>query len=85
VGGGATYEAGIEDYKVLATRGLAMGTVAGTAYGFGGGQWWGFDTPATVASKMTYKKNQSLGGTFFWELSGDTTSGTMISAIANND
>jgi len=32
---------------------------------------------------MTYAKNQSLGGAFFWELSGDTTNGELISAIKN--
>ena len=52
-----TYEAGIEDYKVLAPRCPATGTVGGTAYAFCAPQWWSYDTPATIASKMTYKKN----------------------------
>lgn len=43
-----TYEAGIEDYKVLKTRCPANGTVAGTAYAKCGSQWWSYDTPATV-------------------------------------
>jgi GH18 family chitinase len=30
--------------------------------------------PGTIAgSKMTYAKNQGLGGAFFWEFSGDTS------------
>jgi chitinase len=76
-----TYEQGIEDYKVLKTRCPATGTVGGTAYGFCGGQWWGYDTPATIGGKMTYAKNQGLGGAFFWELSGDTTGGELITAV----
>jgi chitinase len=76
-----TYEQGIEDYKVLKTRCPSTGTVAGTAYAFCAGQWWGYDTPSTITGKMTYAKNQGLGGSFFWELSGDTANGELISAI----
>jgi len=76
-----TYEQGIEDYKVLKTRCPATGTVAGTAYAHCGGQWWSYDTPGTIGGKMTYAKDQGLGGAFFWELSGDTTNGELITAI----
>ncbi|MFE1956414.1 glycoside hydrolase family 18 protein [Streptomyces sp. NPDC059479] len=76
-----TYEAGIEDYKVLKNSCPANGTVAGTAYAFCGNQWWSYDTPATIAGKMAYKNQQGLGGTFFWELSGDTTDGELIKSI----
>lgn len=77
-----TYEAGIEDYKVLKTKCPATGTVAGTAYAYCGNQWWSYDTPATIAGKMTYKQQQGLGGTFFWELSGDTGNGELIKSIS---
>jgi chitinase len=30
---------------------------------------------------MDYKNQQGLGGTFLWELSGDTTNGELIKAI----
>ncbi|WPW27665.1 glycoside hydrolase family 18 protein [Streptomyces atratus] len=76
-----TYEAGIEDYKVLKTSCPATGTIAGTAYAHCGTNWWSYDTPATIATKMDYKNQQGLGGTFFWELSGDTTNGELIKAI----
>ncbi|MEU6017724.1 glycoside hydrolase family 18 protein [Streptomyces sp. NPDC047515] len=76
-----TYEAGIEDYKVLRNSCPATGTVAGTAYALCGTNWWSYDTPATIATKMTYKDQQGLGGTFFWELSGDTADGELIKAI----
>ena len=75
------YEAGIEDYKLISTRCPSNGTVGGTAYAFCGGQWWGYDTPATIRSKMTYANNQGLGGAFFWELSGDTAGGELITAV----
>ncbi|AQU69731.1 glycoside hydrolase family 18 protein [Streptomyces niveus] len=76
-----TYEAGIEDYKVLKNTCPANGTVAGTAYAHCGNNWWSYDTPATIGTKMDYKNEQGLGGTFFWELSGDTSDGELIKAI----
>ncbi|MEU9734691.1 glycoside hydrolase family 18 protein [Streptomyces sp. NPDC048002] len=76
-----TYEQGIEDYKVLKTKCPATGTVGGTAYAKCGSNWWSYDTPATIATKMTYKNQQGLAGTFFWELSGDTAGGELIKAI----
>ncbi|MEU5279324.1 glycoside hydrolase family 18 chitinase [Streptomyces asoensis] len=76
-----TYEQGIEDYKVLKTSCPATGTIAGTAYAKCGSNWWSYDTPATIGSKMTWAKNQGLGGAFFWEFSGDTANGELVSAI----
>ncbi|MEE1757169.1 glycoside hydrolase family 18 chitinase [Streptomyces sp. SP18CS02] len=78
-----TYEAGIEDYKVLKASCPANGTVAGTAYAHCGTNWWSYDTPATVTSKMSWAKTQGLGGAFFWEFSGDTSNGELVSAIHN--
>ncbi|WP_406173465.1 glycosyl hydrolase family 18 protein [Streptomyces sp. NBC_00996] len=76
-----TYEQGIEDYKVLKTSCPATGTIAGTAYAHCGSNWWSYDTPATIGTKMTWAKNQGLGGAFFWEFSGDTSNGELVSAI----
>ncbi|MBD0710151.1 MULTISPECIES: glycoside hydrolase family 18 chitinase [unclassified Streptomyces] len=76
-----TYEAGIEDYKVLKNSCPTTGTIAGTAYAHCGTNWWSYDTPATVTSKMNWAKNQGLGGAFFWEFSGDTTNGELVGAI----
>ncbi|WP_331345339.1 glycosyl hydrolase family 18 protein [Cellvibrio sp. UBA7661] len=89
-GGAATgaatgsYEAGIEDYKVLKNTCPATGTVGGTAYAFCNGNWWSYDTPQTMVGKMDYVHQQNLGGTFFWELSGDTTGGELINVIGNS-
>ncbi|MCX5303691.1 MULTISPECIES: glycoside hydrolase family 18 chitinase [Streptomyces] len=76
-----TYEQGIEDYKVLKTSCPATGTVAGTAYAKCGSNWWSYDTPATIAGKMTWAKQQGLRGAFFWEFSGDTANGELANAI----
>ncbi|MEU4727174.1 glycoside hydrolase family 18 chitinase [Streptomyces sp. NPDC023588] len=76
-----TYEQGIEDYKVLKTSCPATGTIAGTAYAKCGSNWWSYDTPVTIAGKMTWAKQQGLKGAFFWEFSGDTTNGELANAI----
>ncbi|MEV7093228.1 glycosyl hydrolase family 18 protein [Amycolatopsis sp. NPDC051045] len=78
-----TYEAGIEDYKVLKNTCPSTGTFAGTAYAKCGSNWWSYDTPATIGGKMSYAKQQGLGGAFFWELTGDTTGGELITAMKN--
>ncbi|KOX04265.1 MULTISPECIES: glycoside hydrolase family 18 chitinase [unclassified Streptomyces] len=79
-----TYEQGIEDYKVLKSSCPATGTVAGTAYAHCGSNWWSYDTPATIKSKMAWANSQGLGGAFFWEFSGDTGNGELVSAISDN-
>ncbi|HLY28822.1 MAG TPA: glycosyl hydrolase family 18 protein [Aggregatilineales bacterium] len=79
-----TYEAGIEDYHVLMSTCPATNTVAGTAYALCGNNWWSYDTPSTIAGKMSYSKSQGLGGAFFWEAFGDTSSGTLTAAMYNN-
>jgi chitinase len=76
-----TYEQGVDDYKVIKGRCPSNGTIAGTAYAKCGSQWWSYDTPATIRGKMSYARGQGLGGAFFWELSGDTSGGELITAM----
>ncbi|MER6168217.1 glycoside hydrolase family 18 chitinase [Streptomyces violaceorubidus] len=78
-----TYDAGFEDYKVLKNSCPVTGTVGGTAYAHCGNQWWSYDTPSTIAGKMSWAKNQGLGGAFFWEFSGDTANSELVGAISN--
>ncbi|QES48208.1 chitinase [Streptomyces venezuelae] len=76
-----TYEQGIEDYKVLKNSCPATGTIAGTAYAKCGSNWWSYDTPATIAGKMSWAKQQGLRGAFYWEFSGDTANGELANAV----
>ncbi|MGV9348179.1 glycosyl hydrolase family 18 protein [Streptomyces spiralis] len=78
-----TYEQGIEDYHVLKTACPTTGTIAGTAYAHCGSNWWSYDTPATIKSKMAWANSQGLGGAFFWEFSGDTGNGELVSALSS--
>ncbi|GAA2066337.1 glycoside hydrolase family 18 protein [Streptomyces albiaxialis] len=75
------YEQGIEDYELLKKRCPANGKVAGTAYAHCGNEWWSYDTPETLGGKTDWAKKMKLGGTFVWELSGDTPEGELIKAI----
>ncbi|HEV7975897.1 glycoside hydrolase family 18 protein [Amycolatopsis sp.] len=77
-----TYEAGVEDYKVLKDTCPSNGLIAGTAYAKCGSQWWSYDTPATASAKAGYAKSQGLGGVFAWELSGDTANAELLTAIS---
>ena len=76
-----TYEEGIEDYKKLKESCPASGEVAGTAYAHCGEQWWSYDTPETLGKKSEWAAQQGLGGSFFWELSGDTQDGELINSL----
>lgn len=79
-----TYEAGIDDYKVLKNSCPSTGTIAGTAYAKCGNNWWSYDTPQTLTGKMDYVHREGLAGTFFWELSGDTSNGELIKVIGDS-
>ncbi len=89
-GGAATgpadgvYEAGINDYKILKVNCPSTGVVAGTAYAHCGDQWWSYDTPQTIGTKMHYVNTENLGGAFFWDASGDTPEGELVTAIRNH-
>ncbi|QZZ30226.1 glycoside hydrolase family 18 protein [Streptomyces sp. ST1015] len=77
-----TYEAGVEDYKVLKTTCPPTGLVGGTAYAYCGTNWWSYDTPQTIAGKMAWARLQGLKGAFFWEFSGDTANGELVTAVS---
>lgn len=78
-----TYAVGQEDYKVLAHRCPPTGTAGGTAYAFCGDQWWSYDTPATIRTKMAFVRQRSLSGAFAWELSGDTPQADLLTAMSS--
>jgi chitinase len=46
------------------------------------GQWWTFDDTWSIGQKTAYIKTKGLGGAMVWEMSGDTTSGTLMNAIS---
>jgi chitinase len=90
-GGGATgtYEAGIEDYKVLKSLGANFKpfrhaeTRAFWVFSPTDGILWSYDDPTAVREKTAYIRSKGLGGAMFWELSGDDAGGTLIKALSD--
>jgi chitinase len=81
----ATWEAGYEDYKVLAT--LSGFTVyrdwaAGHAWLFDGTTFWTFDDPLVLRQKTQYIRRERLGGAMVWSLDGDDANATLTKTIA---
>jgi chitinase len=67
-----TYDAGVDDYKVLTGKCAANNTGFGTAWCSQSGAFWSYDTPATIAGKVSYKNSKGLAGIYAWSLDGDS-------------
>lgn len=78
--GKGTYEAGIEDYKVLKTRSAKqfVHPVSKQLWTYDGNEFWSYDDPATIRTKLDYVRQQQLGGVFSWSLDGDDAQGTLL-------
>ena len=78
-----TWERGVDDYKVLKTKGYPefWDADAQASWLYNGSVFWTFDSPLAVKAKMRYISARKLKGVMFWELSGDD--GTLIKAIAD--
>ncbi|MFF4384151.1 glycosyl hydrolase family 18 protein [Kitasatospora sp. NPDC001547] len=82
-----TDEAGTRGYHNLVTSlsGLKVyhdpKSVATYGYTGAGGQWWSFDDAWAISQKTAYLKSKNLLGGMIWEMSGDTPSGTLMSAL----
>ena len=77
-----TWERGVDDYKVLKTKGYPeyWDDTAHASWLYNGSTFWSFDSPQAVRNKMDYIATRGLMGVMFWELSGDD--GTLVGTIA---
>jgi chitinase len=57
-------------------------SVSTYCYTGSGGQWWSFDDTWSIQQKTAWMKQQNLLGAMVWEMSGDTSAGTLMSAVA---
>ncbi|KAK4152959.1 glycoside hydrolase [Chaetomidium leptoderma] len=87
VGSGGSWETGIWDYKVLPRGGAAQEMydgVAGATYSYDAAarELVSYDTVEMVKRKVGYVKGKGMGGSMFWEASGDRTDegGSLIGA-----
>jgi chitinase len=84
------WEAGVDDYKVVKTLVGARYTRyddfrsgASWLYSPTAGIFWTFDDPLVLAAKAAFVRAGGLGGVMFWELSGDTSNGELVTALAD--
>jgi chitinase len=79
-----TYEKGIEDFKVLknAAGTVYVHPVTKQSYKFDGSNFWSYDTPEVIQTKIDYAKAKGLnGGVFSWSLDGDDSAATLSKAM----
>ena len=78
-----TWEAGVEDYKVLATRSgqRFRDTSTGALWLYDGTQWWSYDDATLLTQKTGYIKGNGLGGAMIWSLDGDDANATLTKAL----
>ncbi|MEV4411321.1 glycosyl hydrolase family 18 protein [Catellatospora sp. NPDC049609] len=56
-------------------------SVSSYCYTGPGGQWWSFDDTWSIGQKTAWLKQKGLLGGMIWEMSGDTATGTLMSAL----
>jgi chitinase len=85
------WEAGVNDYKVLAPLAAAGGGYKSYRDPLSLGFWiyspaeqifWAYDDPLSARIKGEYVEALGLGGAFFWEFSGDDAQGSLVSALS---
>ncbi|HEY4027641.1 MAG TPA: glycoside hydrolase family 18 protein [Candidatus Dormibacteraeota bacterium] len=80
----ATFEAGIEDFKVVAAKpGFTVfrDRPDGAAWLFDGSTFWTFDDPVALSEKMAYVTAHRLGGAMAWSLDADDAHASLVRAI----
>ena len=79
-----TYEKGVEDYDVLAARNSSpfWDEKTGTHWTFDGSTFWSFDDSQSASWKADYANCRGLRGTMFWELSGDSPTGSLLTGLS---
>ncbi|KAI1211415.1 glycoside hydrolase family 18 protein [Annulohypoxylon truncatum] len=86
--GTGSWEAGVWDYKVLPRSGASeiYDAVAGATYSYDSSaqELISYDNVDMVNKKIQYLQSKGLGGTMFWEASGDRNdSGSLIATAFN--
>ncbi|MGH8824231.1 MAG: glycoside hydrolase family 18 protein [Jiangellaceae bacterium] len=81
-----TWEAGVEDFKVLQSlvdQGFTEHSDpdAGHAWLFDGTTFWTFDNVEVIEQKTRYIRDERLGGAMVWSLDGDDADATLTKAI----
>ena len=82
-----TFEAGLEDFKVLKGLEATYGSFRDFRsrghwiYSPATGIFWGYDNVRAAREKALYVELRDLGGMMFWELTGDDAEGTLVKSL----
>ncbi|MBO3751274.1 glycoside hydrolase family 18 protein [Streptosporangiaceae bacterium NEAU-GS5] len=78
-----TWEAGSEDYKVLAAKPgkRYRDILTGSLWLYNGTDFWSYDDPGTLLEKAAYIRLKGLGGSMMWSIDGDDTKASLTSAL----
>ncbi|KAI1381142.1 glycoside hydrolase family 18 protein [Hypoxylon crocopeplum] len=86
--GAGSWESGVWDYKVLPKAGATeqYDSVAGATYSYDSSakELISYDNVDMIKKKVTYLQGKGLGGSMFWEASGDRTDGGSLIAASFN-
>lgn len=76
-----TYEAGVDDYKVIQALNYPVyrDENAAAVWKYNGDSFWSYDDEQTITTKMNYIREHNLGGAMAWSLDGDN--GTLLPAM----
>ncbi|KAK1963404.1 family 18 glycosyl hydrolase [Colletotrichum sublineola] len=84
--GSGSWENGVWDYKALPRAGATelydATAVASYSYDSASKELITYDTPAVIRTKVSYLRSKGLGGSMFWEASGDRSDGGSLLAAS---
>ena len=79
------YEAGIDNYNVLVNKPgtVYRSNVTKQMWKFDGNEFWSYDDPEVLTTKMNYIKQRGLGGSMAWSMDGEDKNATLSKTIYN--
>ena len=83
-----TFEAGLEDYRVLKGLEASYGSFRDRSseghwiYSPESGIFWAYDNPRVARTKAKYARRRDLAGVMFWDLSGDDAEGSLVRSLS---
>lgn len=79
------YEAGIDNYNVLVGKPgtIYRSPVTKQMWKYDGNEFWSYDDPEVLTTKMNYIKARGLGGSMAWSMDGEDKAATLSKTIYN--
>jgi len=79
------YEAGIDNYNVLVSKPgtVYRSPVTKQMWKYDGNEFWSYDDPEVLTTKMNYIKERGLGGSMAWSMDDEDKAATLSKTIYN--